>query len=159
PSARRISAISVRACGLSSMIRTLSGSRFTRAVFPDCAGWFRRVLVTDWLEVPLGSFAVDRETNSGRGCQAAAAILTIAEGGSTPGGGGTGGKCATAGLTAVAQEGVGEHQRQHRFHHRSAADADAGVVTSGGADVDLGAGLIERAARGQDRRGGLEGDP
>src|SRR3546814_12132305 len=65
---------------------------------------------------------------------------------------------ALAALGAVEQFLVGQHQRHHRFDHRHAANADAGVVAALGHDVRRLALAGDGFARDQDRAGRLDGD-
>ena len=58
---------------------------------------------------------------------------------------------SASGLSTVSQEGVGQHAGDHRLDHRHGAQADARVVTPLGAQLDLLAGFVDRAARGEDR--------
>src|SRR5579872_1828698 len=61
-------------------------------------------------------------------------------------------------LAAMAQESIGENAGDHRFADRDGPDADAGIMTAFGHDLRLRAGAFDRLARGQDRRGRLDGE-
>ena len=52
---------------------------------------------------------------------------------------------------------IGDHARHHGLADRHGADADAGVVAAVGRDLGLAAVAVDGLARGQDRRGRLDG--
>ena len=56
-----------------------------------------------------------------------------------------------AGLAAVAEVMIGEHDGHHRLADRHGADADARIVTALGRDFGLVACGVDGAARGEDR--------
>ena len=58
----------------------------------------------------------------------------------------------------MEQRLIGEHQRDHRLHHRHPADADARVVPAARHDLARLAVAGDRFHRGEDRAGRLERD-
>ena len=58
---------------------------------------------------------------------------------------------ALAGLAAVAEVMIGEHDGHHRLADRHGADADARIMTAFGRDFGLVARGVDGAARGEDR--------
>src|SRR5581483_6879009 len=63
---------------------------------------------------------------------------------------------ALAGLAAMTEVVVGEHDRDHGLADRHGADADARVVAALGRDLGLVALGVDRLARREDRRSRLD---
>src|SRR5262249_1681682 len=63
-----------------------------------------------------------------------------------------------AGLAAVSKIVVSDRAGDHGFADRHGTDANAGVVPSLGAHLDIVAVGVYRAALGEDRGGGLDGE-
>src|SRR5689334_1102133 len=68
----------------------------------------------------------------------------------------TGDAATSAALGAMAQQVVGQHHRHHGLGDWRAADADAGVVASLGAQLDLVAEAVDALDVAQDRAGRLD---
>src|SRR5438477_10694521 len=66
---------------------------------------------------------------------------------------------SSADLPSVAQQMIGQHDRQHRLSHRYGADADTRIVSPFGRDFRLFAAGGDRLAGGEDRAGRLDREP
>src|SRR5262245_24487285 len=64
----------------------------------------------------------------------------------------------SADLAALPQIVIGEHACHHRLADRHRADADARIMPSLGDDLGLAPVAVDGAARGEDRRGRLDGE-